>query len=228
MKIEALLDRVHSKVTGSGLMLRATAGVRALLSVGFLAPGLTKLLGHRFTSEVTDDAIGRFFEVLYQTGIYWRFLGATQVLAACLILSTRTAATGSLLFFGITLNIFIITISLPFGNTAIITGLMLLASCYLVLWDFPRWKQLFFSPSSRPPAVSEAPSLKRYERIGFSALVLGGWGVTCVMRGLVTWHYLAVFRLCLALALAGAATVVLTWIGMVVSPAGDPDLRERE
>jgi hypothetical protein len=218
MSVEAWLDRAHLRISRSAWLVRATAGVRVLLSVGFLAPGLNKLLGDRFVSVVTDDAVGQFFEALYQTGLYWRFLGAGQVLAACLILSDRTAAAGSLLFFGITLNVFVITMSLPFGDTAIVAGLMLLASIYLVLWYFPRWKRLFFDAASAAPAAAPAaPSLCRRERIGFTALVLGGWGATCVMRGLLTTHYLIVFWGCLVLALAGAAAIVLSWTAMGVS-----------
>jgi uncharacterized membrane protein YhaH (DUF805 family) len=44
-----------------------------------------------------------------------------------------------MLFFGIILNICIITISVDFGSgTPIVTSLMLLATIYLLLWDWPK------------------------------------------------------------------------------------------
>ncbi|MBV9789746.1 MAG: hypothetical protein JOZ51_16285 [Chloroflexi bacterium] len=136
------LDNLHQSVKRRQSALWFTRVIRLLLAVGFLPSGLTKLLGDRFTSLSTTTPIGYFFEALYQTGYYWRFLGAAQLLAALLLLIPATSTLGALVYFPIILNIFIITVSLHFTGTPVITGLMLLASIYLLCWDYDKLKHL--------------------------------------------------------------------------------------
>jgi len=73
------------------LLYRLTLGTRVLLAAGFIPTGMVKLLGERFTTMSPDTALGGFFETLYQSGLYWQFLGATQVVAGVLILLPATA-----------------------------------------------------------------------------------------------------------------------------------------
>lgn len=87
------------------LLYRFTLGIRALLAMGFIPTGMVKLLGYRFTSLITESAVGAFFEALYQSGMYWNFIGFTQVMAGILILVPASSALGALLFLGIILNI---------------------------------------------------------------------------------------------------------------------------
>lgn len=202
------VHRIHAFVTGNPLLLRLTLGTRVLLSVGFLAPGLTKLLGNRFVTEVTDDRVGRFFEALYQADGYWRFLGAAQVVAAVLILIRRTTALGALIFAGITLNITFITFSLPFGNTAVVASLMLLASAWLVLWEYPCWAPLL---RIEPAIGFQEKRVSRIEIAGWLTATVGGWGVTCTMRGLFGDGYLILFWIGMALGLVGGLLVLTGW-----------------
>jgi len=60
--------------------------MRILLAAGFIPTGLVKLLNQRFTTLPVESPIGAFFEAMYQTGLYWQFLGLTQVLAGCMLL----------------------------------------------------------------------------------------------------------------------------------------------
>jgi uncharacterized membrane protein YphA (DoxX/SURF4 family) len=113
-----------------------------LLAVGFIPSGLTKVLGNRFTRLGLDSPVGFFFEALYRTGFYWRFLGLCQLAAAALLLVPRTATLGAVVYFALILNIFVITVSVGFVGTPFITGLMLLASVYLLCWDYDRLKRL--------------------------------------------------------------------------------------
>ena len=117
-----------------------------LLALAFLPSGYTKLVGHRFTILPIDNPVGFFFEALYRTGYYWRFLGLVQIAAALLLLIPRTHAIGALVYFSIIVNVFLITISLGFYGTPFITGLMLLGSLYLVCWHYDAWRSLLFGP----------------------------------------------------------------------------------
>lgn len=115
---------------------------RVLLALGFTPSGLTKLLGNRFTILSPETPVGFFFEALYRSGFYWNFIGACQLFAALLLLIPRTATLGALVYFPLILNIFVITVSLHFTGTPVITGLMLLASIYLLCWDADKLKPL--------------------------------------------------------------------------------------
>lgn len=116
---------------------------RYLIGFAFIPSGLTKFEAKRFTQISTDTQIGYFFEGLYQTGVYWQFLGAVQLLASLLIMTQRLSALGSLIFLGIMSNIWVITLSMNFTGTPIITSLMLLTNLMLVFWDWDRIKYLF-------------------------------------------------------------------------------------
>ena len=83
---------------------------RVLLGLAFLPSGLTKVLGKHFTVLGIDNPVGFFFEALYRTGFYWRFLGICQLLAALLLLIPRTATIGSLIYFPLILNVSVITV----------------------------------------------------------------------------------------------------------------------
>lgn len=111
---------------------------RALLSLAFIPSGLKKLLGERFTNISTDDPVGFFFEGLYQSGFYWNYLGFMQLLCAFLILIPRTTFLAAVLYLPIIININIIVLSMNFRGTPIITGLMFLATIYLLIWDYKK------------------------------------------------------------------------------------------
>ena len=110
MKIASMLDLLHAKVVRNVILQKFTEFTRVVLAVGFFAPGLNKLMGIPFTNLPLDNPIGALFDALFQIGFYYRFLGAAQVLAAILVLFRRTATLGALLFLGITLNVFILSL----------------------------------------------------------------------------------------------------------------------
>ncbi|WP_246067749.1 hypothetical protein [Changchengzhania lutea] len=62
--------------------------------MAFIPSGLTKLSGNRFTLLDVNNPVGFFFEALYSTGFYWKFLGLSQLLAAVCIVIPR------IIFFG--------------------------------------------------------------------------------------------------------------------------------
>lgn len=109
--------------------------LRYLVGFAFFPSGLVKLLGERFTRISTDHPIGYFFEALYQSGFYWNFLGLAQVTAGVLLMTQRFATLGALMFLAILTNIWIITISLSFTGTWMITSLMMIAVLILIMWD---------------------------------------------------------------------------------------------
>ena len=137
--MENIIATIRTKKT----FILFTWMTRILLAIGFLPSGLKKALGQRFTLLGTDNPVGFFFEALYQSGVYWNFIGAAQLLAGLLLVIPRTTTLGAIIYFPIILNIFIITVSMHFQGTPFITGMMLLGSIYLLVWDFAKLKPVF-------------------------------------------------------------------------------------
>lgn len=117
--------------------------LRIILAFSFIFPSIPKLTGKSFTVLSTDSPVGFFFECLKGSGIYWQFLGVMQFLTGLFLIIPRFNTLGAILFTGIILNIFIITVSLPFYGTPYITFLMLCAGILLLLWDYNKIKCIF-------------------------------------------------------------------------------------
>jgi hypothetical protein len=145
MTITAQLDRLHGRARANPFLYRFALGTRLLLAMGFIPTGMIKLLGLPFTRMPPETYVGRLFDTLYQGGgVYWHFLGAVQVAAGVLILIPATQTLGAVLFFPFILNIFVITISYHFTGTPFITGPMVLASLFLLCWDYHRLRAVVF------------------------------------------------------------------------------------
>jgi len=136
------VDQIHERARKNKWLRAFTVFTRIIIALAFVPSGLTKVLGHRFTRLGVDNPVGFFFEAMYRTGFYWRFLGFCQLAAALLLVIPRTATIGALMLFPLILNIFLITVSLHFQGTPLITGLMLLANLYLLCWDYDKLKRL--------------------------------------------------------------------------------------
>ena len=85
------LDALNARVMQHPAAARLTLMSRILLAVAFIPTGSVKLMGERFTSLGVNTSVGAFFEAMYQTGGYWRFLGLSQVLAGVLLHEVKTA-----------------------------------------------------------------------------------------------------------------------------------------
>ena len=150
------LDRLHRAVVERLWLQRFTALTRILLAIGFAPSGFTKAVGNPFTELPASDPVGAYFSLLHDTGLYYNFIGFGQLLACVLLLHPRTATLGAAIYLPIILNIAVLTLSVPFGLTAVITGLMLLACVYLLCWDYDIWQQVLLTRSgSRPVAARE-------------------------------------------------------------------------
>jgi hypothetical protein len=119
---------------------------RYLIGAAFVFAAIVKIKGGRFT---TMDGINEpinsawhMFETLYQSGLWWKFLGLGQLIAGFLLMTQRYAKLGALMFLPVISNVFVITISYDFRGTPVITGLMLIANIMLVLWDWDEIKIL--------------------------------------------------------------------------------------
>lgn len=152
--MEKYLDTFHARVKNNRLLQYFTVFNRVILAVSFLPSGMTKVLGLRFSQLPLDTSVGYFFDAIYRTGGWYRFIGLCQVAAAILVLIPRTATLGAAIFFPIVLNIMLITIFVGFQGTWMITSMMFMASLYLICWDYDKFKALLpIARSEKKPFV---------------------------------------------------------------------------
>lgn len=136
---------------------------RYLIGGAFVFSCIIKIKGKRFTTYAHEDApfgtAMHFFETLYQTGGYWQFIGWAQLLAGFLLMTQRFAKLGALANLPILLNVFVITISMEFGGTPLITGMMLLANLLLIAWHWGELRSLVNLPHlpASPDAEENTP-----------------------------------------------------------------------
>ena len=149
MKIEHTLDAIHSSITHRWYLQLFTAFTRILLAIGFIPPSYKKIIHQPFTMLPDSNPVGHYFNALYQTGFYYEFIGWGQMIAAVLLLFPRTAHLGALMFLPIIANIAVLTASVGFKGTWLITILMTLAAAWLVAWDYDRLKPILFLKRSQ-------------------------------------------------------------------------------
>lgn len=175
--------------------------IRFLIGGAFVFASIIKIKGKRFTSLSGEDApfgtAFHFFETMYQSGIYWQFLGWGQLIAGMLLMTQRYAKLGAVINFPIVLNIFVITISMDFNYTPVITGMMLLANLVLLGWHWDELKILLnIQPTAPSPIRSKSSGIWEITGILLFALTVGYramndlydpflWMGTLVLMGLV-------------------------------------------
>lgn len=204
--MENFLDAMHQRARRSYWLARLAISTRILLAAAFLPTGWVKVLNRRFTSVSPTQPVGALFEALYQTGGYWQFLGWAQVTAAVLLLVPATTAIGALIFLALAINIFVITVSIGFSGTPVVTGLMLLAVLFLVCWDYHRWKRLLFAAPAADPAPLPPLHWRGWEKVLLSVGGVAGMLFFLGTRSLVpaTWSGRSLLVAVLAAAVVGA------------------------
>jgi len=144
MRIEYTLDELHAAVTRRWWTQLFAAFTRCIIAVGFIPPSIPKIMGKPFTVLPDSHPVGHYFNALLQTGFYYEFIGWAQIVAAILLLIPRTSHIGALLFFPIIVNIAILTASVGFAGTWVITLFMSIAGLFMVAWEYDRLKPIVF------------------------------------------------------------------------------------
>lgn len=116
--------------------------IKVVLGLGFVLSGLRKLPGVKFTQLPITNPVGLFFEGMYATGFYWNFIGYYQILVGIFLMTRWWQALTPLLILPVTVNIFLVSLSLQMRGTPVITGLMLLGNLFLVFWHWTKYKPI--------------------------------------------------------------------------------------
>lgn len=151
MNLVHTLDALHVSLTRRWWMQLFTAFTRCLLALGFIPPSIPKILHKPFTSLPDSNPVGHYFNALMQTGFYYEFIGWGQITAAILLLIPRTSHIGALMFLPIIANIAVLTASVGFAGTWVITLFMCLAALFLAAWEYDRLKPIVFWTREEKP-----------------------------------------------------------------------------
>lgn len=200
MKIENILNELHSSISHRWYFQVFTAFTRILLAIGFIPPSYTKIIHQPFTLLPDSHPVGHYFNALYQTGFYYEFLGWGQMIAAILLLFPRTAHWGALMFLPIIVNIAVLTASVGFKGTWILTLLMSFAALWLVAWDYDRLKPILFS--TRRQTTRKLP----FQLISLPIVFAAGGALMAVL-----WAYIGLGNFNNYFVIAG----ILSGIGLV-------------
>ncbi len=150
MSISTKLDQLHTQARENRWLWLFSIFCRLLLAVGFIPPGIVKIMGERFTALSVNHPMGNYLEALHHTGYYYTIIGVMQVLAGVLLLIPRTIILGAFIYFPIILNICILSLAVRFDGSRLTSPLMVLANLYLICWYYPTWKSILpFNQPSR-------------------------------------------------------------------------------
>lgn len=122
--------------------------VRLGMGATFVISGLRKLPGVKFTTLPTHHPVGAFFQAMHDTGLYWNTIGYVQIVLGLLLFVNRTVAISGLLMMPITVNIFLVSISLNMRGTPVITTCMLLGNLFLMCWHYENYLSLLKAPNT--------------------------------------------------------------------------------
>jgi len=136
------LDSLYRYLAVSGSFHRLCALSQILLFLAFFPTGLVKALGFPFAAANPGDPVADFFTAMHRTGVWWQFTGMGQAFAALLLLTKNWKHLGALMFLGILSNIVVLTFTMPFGLTRLVTGLMFCANLLLLMESYPRIRPL--------------------------------------------------------------------------------------
>ena len=216
MKFEQTLDSLHASFTRRWYTQLFAAFTRCLLAVGFIPPSIKKILHQPFTILPDSNPVGHYFNALYDTGFYYEFIGWAQLTAAILLLIPRTSHIGAMLFLPIIANIAVLTTSVGFVGTWLITILMGLAATYLVAWEYDRLKPIVFW-------TREAKTRKfKFQYLAIPAFFAAGG----VLMGLIWWwirlgNFSNYLNITLGLVVLGAVFGCVVAVHYRFMPAGD-------
>ena len=149
------IEEIYYEAKADEWFKRFAVFCRLALAASFIPSGLVKIMGERFAAGLpSNNPLGHYFDALHQTGYYYTFIGITQIIIAILLLIPRTSLLGALMYFPIIANICVLTYATRFEGTRIVT-MMVLASLFLLIWDYDRLKHILpFNRHEPDPPVS--------------------------------------------------------------------------
>lgn len=160
------------------------ANLRILIGFAFLPSGLKKLLNQPFTDPNNTGVFHEFLHAFYATGMFYRFVGAMQLVIAVLLMTQVFATVGALMALPVFVVITVLCWSTQVYFTAVVASLMLLGIVGLVAWDFSKWRGVVATrarPGALPSERDDLIDITLWRWCGTMILVL--YGAVCLLHG---------------------------------------------
>ena len=133
---------------------------RAILVVAFTGYGAAKFAGAQFITSggildkpVADlSGINLTWVYFGYSSLFANFVAIGQLVAAVLLTFDRTARLGAVVLLPITVNIVVVNIGFRIGtDTTIVSSILLALNLYLLAWNLPAWKRVFWDETANDP-----------------------------------------------------------------------------
>ena len=148
---------------------------RLALAYAFIVAGIVKIVDERFASGLSvNHPMGAYLDALHHTGYYYTFIGIAQIVAAILILLPRTVTLGAILYLPIIVNIWLLSFALRFEGSLVTSPLMVLATIYLLIWNYDRLRYILPFKKFTNHGLIEKPAKysNRFPIIFFTGVLL--------------------------------------------------------
>lgn len=155
-RLEAWIDRRRATRWANLVVVN----LRIAIGFAFVPAGMRKVLGLPFTEPDHRGLFHDFLHAFLATDGFYRFVGATQLCAALLLMTQRFATLGAAVALPIATAIMAFCWSTARAPTVIVTTLMVLGLIGLLVWDLRAWRGVLDERAPSPrPAV--APPIDR-------------------------------------------------------------------
>jgi len=150
--------------------------LRMMIAFAFIPAGLKKVIGERFTAAEKTGPFNEFVHAFFDTGLLYHWVGALQLVAACLLMTQRFATLGAILMAPILFTILVFCWGVMVIPTATVVTLMSLGIVGLLLWDIHKLKLLFMEDGQQVNFTLPGPhpniDMTLWTRCGWLILIL--------------------------------------------------------
>jgi hypothetical protein len=152
---------------------------RGVLVLAMLTYGTAKFAGAQFFASggildrpVADlSGIELTWVFFGHSWLYSCFVASGQLFAAALLMFGKTARLGAVCLLPITANIVVVNFGYRIGlDTQIVSSILLALNLYLLAWDLPTWKRVFWEDAvqvQRPPRLMNRRSCVALQAVIF-------------------------------------------------------------
>ena len=167
------MEKLVFKLKQNRLLQIFTIAFRYLAGAAFVYAGIAKIDETVIIPESEINASANtayhFFKTMFQSGLYWHFIGWSQLLVGFLLMSQVFSTAGAVAFFPIMLSIFILSLSFESAIVPVFTLLLLLGNIHLLLWDWSKLKFIVLpSPQTYTHSNPEFSERKIWAYLGIA------------------------------------------------------------
>lgn len=208
------MEKLIARLKQNRILQVFTISLRYLVGSAFVYAGVAKIDENVMIPEsgasASVNTAYHFFKTMFESGLYWHFIGWSQLVAGLLLMSQVFSTAGAVAFFPVMLSIFVLSLSFESIAVPVFTFLLLLGNVYLLLWDWSKLKFIVLpAPQTYTDTNPEFSQRKIWTYLGLSYF----FGVILIRKAVAGTHATETTPLLsMNVALACAISMVLSWM----------------